>query len=118
MSYMTISSQENHHFLLCAYFHAHPTTLLLKILGGDQCMGRPPTSHLGGGPSPPVPPRSPPLVSPSVELLGPMILQFSNPDPRHLQIDASIYYTQIILFFEKSPLWKVFSSHIPAYYNM
>ena len=34
MSYMTISSQENHHFSLCSYFHAHPTTLLLKILGG------------------------------------------------------------------------------------
>src|SRR6218665_2961690 len=28
-------------FLLCSYFRAHPTTLLLKILG-DGCMGRPP----------------------------------------------------------------------------
>src|SRR6218665_1024704 len=27
-------------FLLCSYFHVHPTTLLLKILGGgDGCMG-------------------------------------------------------------------------------
>src|SRR6218665_193641 len=50
MSYMTISSQENHHFSLCSYFHAHPTTLLLKILG-DQCMGRPHLKFLGG-PSP------------------------------------------------------------------
>src|SRR6218665_1142746 len=61
MSYMSISSQENHHFSLCSYFHAHPTTLLLKILGywGDQCMGRPPTSNFGGT----VPPRSPPLIT-------------------------------------------------------
>jgi len=46
-------------FLLCSYFHAHPTTLLLKILG-DQCMGRPPISNFCGD-RPPVPPRSPPL---------------------------------------------------------
>src|SRR6218665_3094369 len=65
MSYMTISSQENHHFSLCSYFHAHPTTLLLNILGGDQCMGRPPTSNFGGT-VPPVPPRSPPLLIPSL----------------------------------------------------
>src|SRR6218665_1531140 len=53
MSYMTLSSQEKHPFLLCSYFHAHPTTLLLKILG-DQGMGRPPTSNLGRT-VPPVP---------------------------------------------------------------
>src|SRR6218665_2305804 len=53
MSYMTISSQENHHFSLCSYFHAHPTTLLLKILR-DQCMGCPSTSNFGGT-VPPVP---------------------------------------------------------------
>src|SRR6218665_3273799 len=34
-------------FLLCSYFRAHPTKLLLKILGGR--MHRPsPTSNLGG----------------------------------------------------------------------
>src|SRR6218665_1778906 len=60
MSYMTISSQEKHNFSLCSCFHAHPTTLLLKILG-DQCMGGPPTSNFGGT-VPPVPPRSPPLL--------------------------------------------------------
>src|SRR6218665_1055458 len=49
MSYMTISSQENHHFSLCSYFHAHPTTLLLKILGGPM-HGPSPTSNLGGRP--------------------------------------------------------------------
>src|SRR6218665_388191 len=53
MSYMTISSQENHHFSLCSYFHAHPTTLLLKILGGTNAWAVP---HLKfWGPSPPVP---------------------------------------------------------------
>src|SRR6218665_2526894 len=41
-------------FLLCSYFRAHPTTLLLKIWGGG-CMGRPPTSNFGGlSPSPPL----------------------------------------------------------------
>src|SRR6218665_1677317 len=51
MSYMTISSQENHHFSLCSYFHAHPTTLLLKILGGTNAWAVP---HLKffGRPSP------------------------------------------------------------------
>src|SRR6218665_2288159 len=44
-------------FLLCSYFHAHPTTLLLKILGGPMRMGRPPP-HIWGD----RPPRSPPLV--------------------------------------------------------
>src|SRR6218665_2023991 len=59
MSYMTISSQENHHFSLCSYFHAHPTTLLLKILGGPM-HGPSPTSNFWGD-RPPSPPRSPPL---------------------------------------------------------
>src|SRR6218665_2473277 len=51
MSYMTISSQEKHNFSLCSCFHAHPTTLLLKILGGPM-HGR--SSHLKfwEGPSP------------------------------------------------------------------
>src|SRR6218665_2688678 len=61
MSYMTISSQENHHFSLCSYFHAHPTTLLLKMLGGTNAWAVPPPQILGGT-FPPVPPRSPPLV--------------------------------------------------------
>src|SRR6218665_46316 len=61
MSYMTISSQENHNFSLCSYFHAHPTTLLLKILGGPM---HGPSPHLKfWGDRPPSPPRSPPLVS-------------------------------------------------------
>src|SRR6218665_446976 len=59
--YMTISSQEKHNFSLCSCFHAHPPTLLLKILGGFQCMGGPPTSNFGAT-VPPVPPRSPPLA--------------------------------------------------------
>src|SRR6218665_1844006 len=53
MSYMTISSQEKHNFSLCSCFHAHPTTLLLKILGGPM-HGRSPTSNFGGT-VPPVP---------------------------------------------------------------
>src|SRR6218665_4155548 len=62
MSYMTISSQEKHNFSLCSCFHAHPTTLLLKILE-DQCMGGP---HLKfWGDRPPSPPRSPPLLAQS-----------------------------------------------------
>src|SRR6218665_2033473 len=59
MSYMTISSQEKHNFSLCSCFHAHPTTLLLKILGGPM-HGRSPHLKIFGGTVPPVPPRSPP----------------------------------------------------------
>ena len=71
MSYMTLSSQEKplfqkripwwHLFLLCSYFRAHPTTLLLKILGGRLHR---PSPHLKffGGPFPHFPLRSPPLV--------------------------------------------------------
>src|SRR6218665_2206968 len=61
MSYMTISSQENHHFSLCSYFHAHPTTLLIKILGGPMHGPSPQPQIFFGGTVPPVPPRSLPL---------------------------------------------------------
>src|SRR6218665_190421 len=47
--YMTLSSQEKHLFLLCSYFHAHPT-LLLNILRGR--MHGPSPSQILGGPSP------------------------------------------------------------------
>src|SRR6218665_3667229 len=55
MSYMTISSQEKHNFSLCSCFHAHPTTLLLKILGGPM-HGRSPHLKFWGAvpPSPPL----------------------------------------------------------------
>src|SRR6218665_2447511 len=56
----TTISQKNSYFLLSSSFRAHPTTLLLKILG-DQCMGRPPTLNFWGD-RPPSPPSSPPLV--------------------------------------------------------
>src|SRR6218665_2734939 len=61
MSYVTISSQENHHFSLCSYFHAHPTTLLLKILGGPM-HGPSPRLKFWGDRPPQSPPRSPPLM--------------------------------------------------------
>src|SRR6218665_515465 len=53
-------------FLLCSYFRAHPTTLLLKILGGR--MHGPPHLKFLGGPSPQVSacapvPYNPPLTS-------------------------------------------------------
>src|SRR6218665_296817 len=38
-------------FLLCSYFRAHLTTLLLKILGGTDAWAVPPPQILGG-PSP------------------------------------------------------------------
>ena len=52
MSYMTISSQEKHNFSLSSCFHAHSTTLLLKILGGPM-HGRSPHLKFGGGDRPP-----------------------------------------------------------------
>src|SRR6218665_2261862 len=66
MSYMTISSQEKHNFSLCSCFHAHPTTLLLKILGGTNAWGVPPTSNFWGDRPPQSPPRSPPLTHEAV----------------------------------------------------
>src|SRR6218665_2824810 len=63
MLYMTISSQENHHFSLCSYFHAYPTTLLLKILGGPM-HGPSPHLKFWGDRPPQSPPRSPPLPRP------------------------------------------------------
>src|SRR6218665_254048 len=53
MSYMTLSSQEKHLFLLFSYFRAHPKTLLLKILGG-RMHGSSPHLKLWGT-VPPVP---------------------------------------------------------------
>ena len=47
---MTISSQENHHFSLCSYFHAHPTTLLLKILGETNAWAVPHLKFWGAVP--------------------------------------------------------------------
>src|SRR6218665_4144902 len=35
-------------FSLCSCFHAHPTTLLLKILGGTNAWAVPPPQLLGG----------------------------------------------------------------------
>src|SRR6218665_2338239 len=50
------------YFLLCSYFRASDNTTSLNI-GGDQCMGRPPTSNLFWGDRPPsLPPRSPSLI--------------------------------------------------------
>src|SRR6218665_2556907 len=49
-------------FSLCSCFHAHPTTLLLKILGGGPMHGRSPTSTFGGD-RPPVPPGLRPCLS-------------------------------------------------------
>src|SRR6218665_719209 len=37
-----------HHFLLCSYFRAHPTTLLLKILGGLMHGPSPHLKFFGG----------------------------------------------------------------------
>src|SRR6218665_3970322 len=44
-----------HNFSLCSCFHAHLTTLLLKILGGTNAWAVPPTSNFGGD----RPPQSP-----------------------------------------------------------
>src|SRR6218665_1869395 len=53
MSYITFSSQEKYLFLLFSYFRAHPTTLLLKILGWTNAWAVP---HLKlWGDRPPVP---------------------------------------------------------------
>src|SRR6218665_2551537 len=60
-SYMTLSSQERHLFLLFSYFRAQPKTLLLKILGGGTNAWAVPPPQTLEGPSP-SPPRFPPLT--------------------------------------------------------
>jgi len=48
-------------FLLCSYFRAHPTTLLLKNIGGTDAWAVPPPKKNFEG-LPPSPPKSPPLI--------------------------------------------------------
>src|SRR6218665_2951331 len=73
MSYMTLSSQEkplfhkiilddSAPFLLCSCFCTHPTNTTSQNIGGDGCMGRPPSQIFLGGPYPSSP-RSPPVPS-------------------------------------------------------
>ena len=73
MSYMTLSSQEkplfhkiilddSAPFLLCSCFCTHPTNTTSQNIGGDGCMGRPPSQIFLGGPYPSSP-RSPPVVA-------------------------------------------------------
>src|SRR6218665_3239130 len=56
MSYMTISSQENNHFSLCSYFHAHPTTLYFSKYWGTDAWAVPHLKFSGDRPS--VPPAA------------------------------------------------------------
>src|SRR6218665_324622 len=63
-------------FLLSLGFRAHPTTLLLIILGGPM-LGPSPTSNFGGT-VPPVPPRSPPLIGGHVPGLPPQSTPWSD----------------------------------------
>src|SRR6218665_2866967 len=59
-------------FLLCSYFRAHPTTLLLKILGGRMHGPSPP--QIFGGTVLPVPPRSSPMYLYLTALLHPKVV--------------------------------------------
>src|SRR6218665_2582982 len=61
MSYMTLSSQEKHLCLLCSYFTAHSTTLLLRILGGRMHGPSPHLKFFRGT----VPPQSPQVSAPA-----------------------------------------------------
>jgi len=97
MSYVTFSSQEKPLFqkripwwhlfiLLCSYFRAHSTTLLLKILGERMHGPTPPQIFWGPSPSPP---RSPPMCRP--------ILPYAH--SFHLAImDMTVQSLRLILF--------------------
>ena len=108
---MTISSQEKHNFSLCSCFHAHPTTLLLKILKGPMHGGPPglPPPQILGGPSPhlkfwgdrpPSPPRSPPLL----QLVGRRHLRSS-----YRGIAAFLSLMSTVTFSTVKPLRRAFS---------
>src|SRR6218665_3696455 len=62
MSYMTLSSQEKHHFYSVHAF-ARIRQHYFSKYWGDGCMGRPPPQIFLGGPSPQFPPMSPPLLT-------------------------------------------------------
>src|SRR6218665_2325976 len=87
MSYMTISSQENHNFSLCSFFHAHPTTLLLKILGRTNAWAVPPPQILGG-PSP----QSPLGLRPCLHfrILSKGVLEIRTDTPERLYSRSSL----------------------------
>src|SRR6218665_2172977 len=55
---------------------SHNTTS--QNIGGDQCMGGPPP-QIWGGPSLPVPPRSPPLVMGPCPLPSVLPIEFCHP---------------------------------------
>src|SRR6218665_2110098 len=67
MSYYDHFLTRKTQFSLCSCFQAHPTTLLLKILGGPM-HGRSPHLKFWGDRPPQSPPRSPPL--PILRLVG------------------------------------------------
>src|SRR6218665_415443 len=62
--YHPFLTRKTHFFTRFILSRASDNTTSQNI-GGDQCMGRPPHLKLWGGPSPPVPPRSPPLIKTS-----------------------------------------------------
>src|SRR6218665_3286723 len=76
MSYMTLRTrnfphQKNTFFTL---FILSPTSdnTTSQNIGGDECMGCPPTSNFGGD-RPPVPPRFPPLTQVHYPFLQPQL---------------------------------------------
>src|SRR6218665_3528222 len=73
-------------FLLCSYFPAHPTTLLLKILG-DGCMGSPPPQIWGTVPVPP--PQVSPPVWPAFDCDLPQLLHYRK--HAYIRIPGPVY---------------------------
>src|SRR6218665_1678036 len=105
MSYMTISSQEKHNFSLCSCFHAHPTTLLLKILGGPM-HERSPHLKFWGGPSP-----QSPLALPPCSLRLPLMLNI--PINKYFQSVRKTKYSKLKESPEADPHTRGTNQQIP-----
>src|SRR6218665_321510 len=92
----TISEKKSFmtHFLLCSYLRAHPTNLLLKILGGQMHGSSPTSNFLGAVPT--IFPRSPPLF---------LSIPFHSITFNHIVINSSTFYAYqphrtIIMIFQ------------------
>src|SRR6218665_2338856 len=79
-------------FLLCSHFRAHPTTLLLKILGGRMHGPSPHLTFLGT--VPPVPPRSLPLLLPTSQLRA--ISRFLSPQAASTLVGLTVTTLRIV----------------------
>src|SRR6218665_777451 len=98
MSYMTIFPHKKNTIFHSVHAFTHVRQHYFSKYLGDQCMGGPPTYNFGGT-VPPVPPRSPPLLTPvgsdGYELMTSIVLgPFTSP----LFLSMSVQLSHVLLY--------------------